>query len=116
MPWSPIKYFPKIIQNLKNMGYTRQCTMHMLYTEVMRETGIMKDMTLKQTVEAMERLGYIRLLGSGIVEICPDREIKEATAEVEAEKEADNVLKKVIPAAPSPSAAQDKIQPLQEEP
>ena len=69
MPWSPIKYFPQIIENLRKNGYTKEVTIDALTTEVMRETGLIRDYSIKQAIKAMERLGYVRHKGNGVFEI-----------------------------------------------
>jgi len=69
MPWSPIPKFPEIIKSLKKAGYTSEVTFEPLKTEIMRITFLMRDDAIKNTIKAMERLGFLYLKGDGVWEI-----------------------------------------------
>jgi len=64
MPWSPVPKFPEIIQDLKRNGYTKEVTFEILRVSIMRITGIIKSNTIKQTIKAMEALGYLKMNGT----------------------------------------------------
>lgn len=91
MPWSPIPKFPLIIENLKQKGFKKQCTLDSLKKEVMRETGSIKDQTIKNTILAMEKLDYIRI-ENDIVTIEPKKWEKKEITPKEAKQEADELL------------------------
>lgn len=59
MPWSPIPKFPDIIDTLKSMGYEKEVTIKPLRKAVMMHTGIIRDESIKNTIEAMETLDFI---------------------------------------------------------
>jgi hypothetical protein len=64
MPWSPVPKFPEIIKDIKWRGYAdRQFPVDVLEVSIMKITGIIKPATLKQTIIAMERLGYVTRRG-----------------------------------------------------
>ena len=69
MPWTPIKYFPKIFDNLKRRGYTKQVTLAIMEQEIIKETGLVRDATIRNVVVIMEKLGYIKLNPTGVLDI-----------------------------------------------
>jgi len=67
MPWSPVRYFPEIVRNLRRKGFTKEVSTDILAAEIMRVTGLIRPQTLKRVVYAMETLGYIKMVSeSGI--------------------------------------------------
>ena len=64
---SPVPKFPKIIENLRARGFTLQVSLETVKTEIMRETGTLKDASLTMAFRAMVRLGYLKDTGNGMV-------------------------------------------------
>ena len=63
-PWSPIPKFPEVMKNLKK-NFTKQAKTETIETEIIRTIGITKDSTIKNTIQIMERLGYLKQHPSG---------------------------------------------------
>jgi hypothetical protein len=82
MPWSPVPRFPDIVKDLKWRGFAdRDFPVDVLEVSIMKITGAIKPATIKQTVVAMERLGYITRKGDFFTLK------KESAKEIEAETE-----------------------------
>jgi hypothetical protein len=72
---SPVPKFPFIIENLRDLGITKEVPFATLRKEVIRETGSIKDETIKHIVNIMVDLGYIeRTKRPGIFEIVEFKE------------------------------------------
>jgi hypothetical protein len=69
MPWSPIPKFPEIISKLKLAGFGKQVNFEVLRVFVMREVGLIRDESIRNTIKAMQDLGYIRPKGV-VWEVC----------------------------------------------
>lgn len=88
MPWSPIPKFPEIIRNLKSTGKIR-VSPEELTTEIMRATNLFQERSIKPTIQAMERLGFI--IQDGICwNLYPEK--MKAKEEEDIEGEADELL------------------------
>jgi hypothetical protein len=66
MPWSPIPKFPDIVRDLAGQGYTIETALEPLRTAVMRQTGLIRDQSVRQAIRAMEQLGYLKMSENGI--------------------------------------------------
>lgn len=93
MPYSPIPKFPEIIRDLKNRKY-KEVRFEDLKFSVMKITGAVKPITIKQTIQAMEDLKYIRPVVGGFTwELMTTEPGKfEIDAKENTEKEADKFL------------------------
>jgi len=63
MPWSPVKYFPQILENLRDRGFKGSVTLEELEKEIIKEIGVIRPATIRNTIKAMEKLGYIKHQG-----------------------------------------------------
>ena len=63
MPYSPIKKFPAIIQNLRSAGNINEVTIERMEVAVMAETGSIKDRTIADIIRAMVRMGFTHRVG-----------------------------------------------------
>lgn len=94
MPWSPIPKFPEIIRNIKGMGYRKETSFEVIRVCVMRVTNLIKDTTIKQTIKAMEDLGYIKMRSNGLVwEICQEKPYKFDSDNGEEEAKINEIMK-----------------------
>ncbi len=62
---SPIPKFPEIIENLKARKFQFKIGLEQLRIEIMRVTGSMNTKPIRNIVQAMSDLGYIKDTGSG---------------------------------------------------
>lgn len=86
MPWSPIPKFPLITKELKATNPSGTVRIEALRKAVMRHTGIIKDETIKKTVQAMESLGWLIRNEDGSSWQIPDKEETELSAADMSEK------------------------------
>lgn len=58
------KTYRKILESLKDKGYTQQTSTKVLQAEIKRAFNIVQDDTTEQYIKTMEQLGYIESDGS----------------------------------------------------
>jgi len=59
MPWSPVKKFPIIIENIRRSGRFTISTAN-LEVEIIKEIGVIRQETITNMIKTMEKLGYIK--------------------------------------------------------
>ena len=70
MPWSPVPKFPDVIKEINRMGYDKQCQINTLRKAVVYITGIVRDSTIRNIIEKMELLDYIKSTPNGMFDVC----------------------------------------------
>lgn len=60
MPWNPVKLYPDVIRDLNTRGYTTKVNADMLRVSIMRILGTIKEASIRNHMQAMEDLGYLK--------------------------------------------------------
>lgn len=69
MPWSPLYYVDEIFQKLKEWGHTQETSTTYLTRAIMLTTKLIRQQTIKRTIQALEELGYIELKAPNVWKI-----------------------------------------------
>lgn len=69
MPWSPVPKFPAVMKNIARKGYTIEISVKELELAVIEEIGIVREQTIRRTIETMEKMGMVKLTRVGIYKI-----------------------------------------------
>jgi len=73
MPWSPVTKFPAVMMNIARKGHILEISLKELELAVIEEIGIVREPTIKRTIETMEKMGLVKLSRNGVFSIVAGR-------------------------------------------
>ena len=69
MPWSPLLYKKEILTDILSEMVDGKISTDQLFKIIMKRTLMVGTRSIKNTIKALETLGYIRLRGDGWFEV-----------------------------------------------